>query len=99
MATIKSISDNRSIVIKKADKGYCVVVMDRDDYLSEAENTLYDKAIYKDVSFNEKILSDLVGSNNKIFRSLERKGDISKKEIKYFLYDYKNATDLGKLYF
>ena len=73
--------------------------MDRDDYLSEAENTLYDKAIYKDVSFNEQILSDLVGSNNKIFRSLERKGDISKKEIKYFLYDCKNATNLGKLYF
>ena len=84
---------------KKADKGSCIVVWDRDDYLSEAEKQLYDKAIYKDVSFNEKILSDLVGSNNKIFRSLERKGDISKKEIKYFLYDYKNATNLGKLYF
>ena len=29
----------------------------------------------------------------------ERKGAISEKEMKYFLYDYKNATNLGKLYF
>ena len=87
------------IVIKKADKVSCVVVWDRDDYLSEAEKKLCDKAIYKDVSCNEKILSDLVASSNKIFNSSERKGAISEKEMKYFLYDYKDATNLGKLYF
>ena len=84
---------------KKADKGSCIVVWDRDDYLSEAEKQLYDKAIYKDVSFNEKILSDLVASSNKIFKILERKGAISEKKMKYFLYEYKNATNLGKLCF
>ena len=45
------------------------------------------------------MLSHLVASSNKIFKSLERKGAISEKEMKYFLYDYKNATNLGKLYF
>ena len=96
---VRSLADDRSIVVKKADKGSCVVVWDRDDYLSEAEKQLCDKAIYKDVSFNEKILSDLVASSNKIFKSLERKGAISEKEMKYFLYDYKDAINLGKLYF
>ena len=30
---IKSLADYRSIVIKKADKVLCVVVMDRDNYV------------------------------------------------------------------
>ena len=82
-----------------AGKGSCVVVWDRGNYLSEAEKQLCDKVIYKDVSFNEKILSHLVASSNKIFISLQGKGAISEKETKYFLYDYKKATYLRKLYF
>ena len=74
-----------------------MLVWDRDDYLSETE--LCDKAIYKDVSFSEKILGDFVASSNKIFKSLESERAISEKEMKYFLYDYKNTTNLGKLYF
>ena len=65
---IRSLADDRSIVKKKADKGSCAVVWDRDDYLSEAEKQLSDKAIYKNILFNEKILSDLVASSNKIFK-------------------------------
>ena len=34
---VRSLADNRSIVIKKADKGSCVVVWDRFDYVKEAE--------------------------------------------------------------
>ena len=78
--------------MKKADKEFCSVVWDRDDNLSEAENQLCDKAVYEDISFNEKILSDLVASSNKIFKSLERKGAVSEKKMKYFLHDYQNAT-------
>ena len=70
---ITFLTDDRSIVIKRADKGSCVVVWDRDDYLSEAEKQHCDKAIYKDVSFNEKILSDLLASSNKVLRVLKGK--------------------------
>ena len=34
-----------------------------------------------------------------MFLNLKRKGSISEKEMKYFVYDYKNASNLGKLYF
>ena len=34
---MRSLADNRSVVIKKADKGFCIVVWDRSDYLREAE--------------------------------------------------------------
>ena len=92
-------TENRSIAIKKADKGSCVVTWDRLDYLSEAEKQLGDKNIYKNDSFNDKILRDFVETSNKMLLNLKRKESISKKEMKCFVYDYKNASDLGKLYF
>ena len=95
---VRSLANDRSIVIKKADKGSCVVVWDREDYLLEAERQLGDTSIYKDVSFNDKVLSDLVDNSNKLFQCLKRKGSITDKELKYFLYNYKNSTNLGKLY-
>ena len=95
---MRSLADDRSIVIKKADKGSSVVVWDRNDYVMEAEKQLSDANVYKDVSFNEKMLQDLVGTSNKLFQNLKSKGKISDKELKYFTYEYKKATNLGKLY-
>ena len=34
---IRSLTDDRNIVIKRADKGSCVVIWDRNDYVEEAE--------------------------------------------------------------
>ena len=73
--------------------------MDSLDYLSEAEKQLGDKNIYHDVSFNNKILRDLVETSNKMFLNLIRKGSISGKEMEYFVYDYKTNSNLGKLHF
>ena len=95
---VRSLAEDRSFVIKKADKGSCVVVWDRGNYLLEAEKQLGDRYVYKDISFNEKLLTDSVKSSNQIFHSLKRKGSISDKQLKNFLYNYKNATNLGKLY-
>ena len=44
------------------------------------------------------MLSSLVDKSNKIFQSLSKKNYISEKELKYFSYNNKNATNLGKLY-
>ena len=41
----------------------------------------------------------MVEISNKMFLNLKRKGSISEKEMEYFVYDYKNASNLGKLYF
>ena len=37
---MKRLAEDRSIVIKPADKGFCVVVWDRTDYLIEAKKIL-----------------------------------------------------------
>ena len=39
---LRGLADDRSIVIKKADKGSCVVVWCREDYIKEAERQLED---------------------------------------------------------
>ena len=46
--------EDRSIVIKPADKGSCVVVWDRTDDLLEAEKHLSDPSTYKEVKFADK---------------------------------------------
>ena len=95
---IRSLADDRSIVIKKADKGSCVVVWDRNDYVLEAEKQLSDLSVYRDVSNSENILPKLSEASNKMFSSLRRKGFITEKQLKYFTYEYIKATNLDKLY-
>ena len=46
---MRSLADDRSIIIKQADKGSCVVVWDGNDYLVEGCRQLADEVIYKDV--------------------------------------------------
>lgn len=69
--------------------------LDSDVYLSESERQIFDRAIYQYISFNEKILTDLLAGS----KSLERKETESEKEVKYLFLYYKNATNLGTLYF
>ena len=95
---IRSLAGDRSIVIKKADKGSCVVVWDILDYLMEAKKQLKDRKVYQEVRFSKNILTDLVEKSNTMFKNLRRKGVISEKELKYFSFEYKKVTNLGKLY-
>ena len=68
---------------------FCVLVWCRDDYIKEAESQLKDSTIYKDVNFKETMLSDLVDKSNKFFKSLHSRKCITKKELKYFSYQFK----------
>ena len=67
--TMRALADDRSMVIKKTDKGSTAVVWDRNDYILEVERQLNDANAYKDVSFNEKILQDLVGTSKQFFKT------------------------------
>ena len=93
---LRAVANDRSIVIKKADKDLCVVVWDRNDYIAEAEKQLKDENIYEDVNFKDNILQEL--EDNKLFKSLKTKGSITEKELKSSLSEFKKDTNLGKLY-
>ena len=95
---VRSLADDRSIVIKKADKGSSIVIWDRVDYLKEANKQLSDKNVYKEVEFKEKMLTELVETSNTFFKNLKSRGCISEKDLKYFSYEFKKTSNLGKLY-
>ena len=61
-----SLKDDKSIIIKGADKGSAVIVWDRDDYIKEATKQLQDKEVYMEVPNDS---SALVST---IFKSLEK---------------------------
>ena len=95
---IRSLADDRNIDIKRADKGSCVVIWDRNDYLPEAGKQLKDKKVYHDLKYNVNILKDLAEASNEMFSGLKRRDFITEKQPKYFTYEYKKATNFGKLY-
>ena len=95
---MRGLAEDRSIVIKLADKGSCVVVWDKLDYLAEAENHLNDSSTYQDAKFGDDDLVKLVEQSNKMFQKLLSKQNISSSEYKYFCYNYKRAANLGKMY-
>ena len=64
---MQSLGEDRFIIIKPADKGSCVVVWDREDYLLEGYKQLSDTSTYNYVEvkkYNDKLLSQLTEKSN-----------------------------------
>ena len=96
---MRELAEDRSIVIKPADNCSCMVVWDRIDYLLKAEKHLSNSSTCREVKFGNKELLKLVEESNKMFRRLLSKKCFLPEECKYFSYNYKKVTNLGKLYF
>ena len=84
---VRTLGDDRDIVIKKANKGSCVVIWDRNDYITEAESQLKNELVHKKVSFNQDMFCELVTESNGFFKDLRRSGCMTEKELKYFSYE------------
>ena len=82
--TMRSLKNDRIVIIIPADKGSAAVVWDGLDILKDAGRQLSDSSIYKEVKVTEKELVDLVDKSNKIFAKLERRNIIQEKEKNYF---------------
>ena len=95
---MRSLADDRSIVIKRADEGSDVVVWDRDDYLKETKKQLGDGNEYRKEAFKDRILSQLVDYSKRFFKNVKVKGYIMEKDLKYFTYESKKSCNVGKLY-
>ena len=80
--TMYSLKDDKSIIIKGADKGSAVYVWDREDYIKEANKQLEDKEVYMEVPNDSSALVSV------IFESLEKirkRGDLSQDTLNHFL--------------
>ena len=76
---VRSLANDRNIVIKKTGKGSSIVIWYPLDYIMEAEKRISDKAIDKDVTFNKNIIPNLTEKSNTIFEKLKRRDFISEK--------------------
>ena len=77
-----SLKDDKSIIIKGADKGSAVIVWDREDYIKEATKQLEDKEVYMEVPNDS---SALVSTIFKSLEKIRKRGDLSQDTLNYFL--------------
>ena len=77
-----SLKDDKSIIIKGADKGSVVIVWDREDYIKEATKQLEDKEVYMEVPNDS---SALVSTIFKSLEKIRKRGDLSQDTLNYFL--------------
>ena len=78
---IKSLANNNNIVIKKADKGSNIVILNRNDYIKEGEKQLSNPNFYKEVpedlteSYNTEInlLIDKFHNEGKLTKGISSK--------------------------
>ena len=95
---MRSLENDKNVLIKPADQGSSIVVWDSLDYLAEAEKQLSDSNTYKEVKLSEKDQIKLVEKSNSMFEGLKKKTVITEKEKNYFKFNFKKATNVGKLY-
>ena len=91
---MRSLENDRNVIIKPLDKGSSIAVWDRLDYLAENEKQLSDSNNYKEVKFLETDQVKLVEKSNSMFEGLKKKTFILEKEKIYF----KPVMKEGKLY-
>ena len=91
--TLNDLKDDSYIIIKEADKGSAVVVRDREDYLAEADSQLGDQNVYQEI-FGDAV-SPLIKIVKNCLSRINRRGDISKQTLDYFLVE---RPRLGRFY-
>ena len=84
-SALYNLQKREDIVIKPADKGSAVVVMDRDHYVFETERQLNDSTFYKPLDHDPtpefaKQVSDTV-------KEMHNQGHISEKNMAYLIVD------------
>jgi len=92
---IKTLKQNSDIVIKPADKGSCVVVMDKSDYIKEGYRHLNNTKHYK--KLDEPIFPKTAESIENILSDMQKEGHLLPKQFD-FLKPPKNIKQ-RQLYF
>ena len=50
---MRGLAEDRNIIIKPVDKGSCVVIWDREDYIAEIDRQIIDNETYESSSFKD----------------------------------------------
>ena len=85
--------NDKSIIIKSADKGSAVVVWDREDYLKEANSQLSDADVYEELKNDP--MSDLAKMISKCLKKIERLDILDQDTLRFLEVD---DPKLGRFY-
>ncbi|NQY54827.1 MAG: hypothetical protein HRT42_14805, partial [Campylobacteraceae bacterium] len=91
---IKKLAINDDIVIKKADKGGSIIIMNKDYYINKVNECLSNSEVYKKLPKNldNKVMNNIKNLTNKYKLCFDKKG----KEIKYITdFNFKMANFYG----
>ena len=93
LKALKELKKDKNIVFLKADKGKCIVVMNKDEYIKKMEEKLSDKTIYKmlDKDPTNQIKAEIV----KVLTDMLNKQEIGEAYMKYLT---PTETQIPRLY-
>ena len=80
---LKQLKHKKHIIIKKADKGSAIVVMNKADYIYEADRQLNDVRYYKKIS--EPIFLKTAEKYKEIIQSLGKQKILQPKQVKHLM--------------
>ncbi|KAL2078819.1 hypothetical protein ACEWY4_026504 [Coilia grayii] len=83
MQALKQLKGNKQIIIKPADKGSAVVIMDIQQYIWEAERQLNNPDHY--IKLDKPIYLDTIPQVQNILMSLKEKGFLNQKQVHYLI--------------
>ena len=82
---IKSLKNNRDIIIKPADKGSAVVILDRESYINEGQRQLNDTKFYEKTTSNHT--GEVINRINLHIHNMLQRGEISQNTCNYLTTD------------
>ena len=82
---IKSLKNNRNIIIKPADKGSAVVILDREYYINEGQRQLNDTKFYEKTTSNHT--GEVINRINLHIHNMLQRGEISQNTCNYLTAD------------
>ena len=76
------LKNDKSIVIKSADKGSAAVVWDREDYMKDAKKQLGDEEVSEEVSNDA---APLLKTINGVIAKIRKPGDLKRDTLDYYI--------------
>ena len=76
------LKNDKSIMIKSADKGSAAVVWDREDYMKDAEKQLGDEEVSEEVSNDA---APLLKTINGVIAKIRKPGDLKRDTLDYYI--------------
>ena len=71
--------NNSDIIIKPADQGSAIVILDKDNYIAEGERQLHDEQFYEETNID--LTGEVIHRVNLFVNNMLQRGQITQKKL------------------